>query len=480
MIFDGPPPQLTRAPGPVASPAPAPATLPAEAPPRPAIHTVTQLTRQIRTVLERQVGAVWVEGELSNVRGQPSGHTYFTLKDEGAQLACVLFRQNARKRFPQLEDGLKVRVYGELTVYEPRGQYQLVVEDIQATGQGLLQAQFEALKRRLAAEGLFASERKRPLPRFPQCVGLVTSPSGAAVRDMLRILQARAPWVKVLIYPVKVQGDGAAEEIAAAVQWLGQWATQADASADRPDVLIVGRGGGSIEDLWSFNEEVVARAIANCPLPVISAVGHEIDFTIADFAADVRAPTPTAAAQLAVPDGAQLHERLSELASLLAARARTGIAHARALTELLARRGLAREPLRRLAQYRQEVDEAAEALQQAVRRRLDEAYRQWQSLNQQLEALRPAARLAQQRQQTSHLTTRLQAIVQHRLATAHERLKRLEDLLRTLGPQNVLERGYSCTLGPDGRPVRRASDVRPGDRLRTRLAAGEIVSRVEE
>ena len=264
------------------------------------VMTVSQLTRRIRTLLERQLGSVRVEGELSNVRRQGNGHTYFTLKDETAQLACVLFRGYAHAGMPALTDGSQVQAAGELTVYEPRGQYQLIVHDIEAAGAGVLQARFEALKRKLAAEGLFDAARKRVLPGFPRCLALVTSPSGAAVRDLLNILGRRAPWIRVLVFPVRVQGGGACQEIAQALTTL---ARPLGGGLPQPDVIVLARGGGSIEDLWCFNEEEVARAIAASPIPVVSAVGHEIDFTIADFVADLRAPTPSAAAELIAPDG---------------------------------------------------------------------------------------------------------------------------------------------------------------------------------
>ncbi len=486
LLFAGPPPKLTGGePSPPVAAAPAKLAKAAEAEPAPEVAavkilTVTQLTRRVRALLERQLGFVWVEGELSNVRRQSSGHTYFTLKDEGAQLACVLFRGSARPDMPELADGLKVQAGGVLTVYEPRGQYQLVVEELQAAGLGRLQAQFEALKRRLAAEGLFDAARKRALPAFPRCVALVTSASGAALRDMLRGLDQRASWVRVLICPVKVQGEGAAAEITAALRWLGGLATTPAAlEGPLPEVVIVGRGGGSIEDLWAFNEESVARAIAACPVPVVSAVGHEIDFTIADFAADVRAPTPTAAAQLVVPDGAALRRRLDELARALAIRVQTAVAHARSLVDLLSRRGLAREPLRHLAQRRQQVDEWSAALAALTGRELERAYERWQRAFQRLEARQPSALLEQQRQRRLWLEGRLHAVMRRHLDATAERLRRLGDLLRTLGPQGVLARGFSCTLGPEGKPLRRAADVRPGDRLRTRLADGVITSVVE-
>src|SRR5437660_869338 len=270
------------------------------------VLTVTELTRSIRNTLEVKFGAVWVQGEISNYKLHPSGHQYFTLKDQRAQIACVIWRDAMVPPRQPLVDGTQVQVFGTVTVFEARGQYQLNVQILQPRGLGLLQAKFEALKRKLEAEGLFGPERKRPLPKLPRRIGIVTSPSGAAVRDMLNVLRRRAPWLQVLISPVRVQGTGAALEIAVAISELASpkvnWHTL--------DVIVVTRGGGSIEDLWEFNEEIVARAIVDVSVPVVSAIGHEIDFTICDFVADLRAPTPSAAAELIVPDIVDLRRRI--------------------------------------------------------------------------------------------------------------------------------------------------------------------------
>src|SRR5947199_4578240 len=267
------------------------------------ILTVSELTRNIRGALETKFGALWVQGEVSNYNLHPSGNRYFTLKDSRAQIACVIFRNTMPPLRTTLADGAQVQVYGSVTVFEARGQYQLSVQILQPRGLGLLQAKFEALKRKLEAEGLFAVERKRPLPKFPRRIGVVTSPSGAAIRDILNVLKRRAPWLEILINPVRVQGAGAATEIAVAIRELATpnayW---------RPvELIVVARGGGSMEDLWEFNEEIIARTIIDAGVPIVSAVGHEIDFTICDFVADLRAPTPTAAAESIVPDIIDLH-----------------------------------------------------------------------------------------------------------------------------------------------------------------------------
>src|SRR3989454_8429275 len=273
------------------------------------ILTVAELTRAIRGVLETKFGAVWVQGEISNYKLHPSGHQYFTLKDQRAQIACVIWRDTMLPPRQPLIDGAQVQAYGTVTVFEARGQYQFNVQILQPRGVGMLQAKFEALKRKLQAEGLFAPERKRPLPKFPRRIGIVTSPTGAAIRDMLNVLHRRAPWLQILISPVRVQGTGAAQEIAVAIRELAL----PNENFAPLDLIVVARGGGSMEDLWEFNEEIVARAIADVRVPVVSAVGHEIDFTICDFVADLRAPTPSAAAELIVPDIVDLRRRIEVL-----------------------------------------------------------------------------------------------------------------------------------------------------------------------
>lgn len=439
----------------------------------PSVLSVTQLTKKIRRLLEQQLGQVWVEGELSNVRRQANGHAYFTLKDAGAQLSCVLFRGQVQPGMPVPEDGLQVQLGGEISVYEPRGQYQLIVQEMQVAGVGVLQAKFEALKRRLAAEGVFDAGRKRRLPVFPTCLALVTSPTGAALRDMLNILARRAPWVRVMIFPVRVQGEGAATEIAAAVRRLG---TAESLGLPRPDVIIVGRGGGSMEDLWCFNEEIVARALAESPVPTVSAVGHEIDFTIADFAADLRALTPSAAAELVVPDGAELRRQLQAQRRALTSHVQQGLRHARTIVEFHRRGPLTREPRRLLAQGAQQVDALADELRRTAEAGLRGQRDRLVALGHRLAAQRPAHVLAQRGQGLAHLRTRLEAARARQLAAAQERFQRVAEVMRSLGPQAVLSRGYTMTLAPNGQPLTRATQVRPGDRLTTRLADGTIES----
>src|ERR1043166_5953305 len=274
------------------------------------VFTVSELTRTIRGALETRFAAVWVRGEISNYKQHPGGHQYFTLKDQRAQISCVIWRDTMLPLREPLADGQQVQVYGTVTVFDARGQYQLNVQILQPRGVGLLQAKFETLKRKLEAEGLFSPERKRPMPRFPRRIGIVTSPGGAAIRDMLNVLRRRAPWLQILISPVRVQGTGAAAEIAVAIRELAT----ANENWAPVDLIVVARGGGSMEDLWEFNEEIVARTIVDVGVPIVSAIGHEIDFTIADFVADLRAPTPSAAAELIVPDIVDLRRRIEVLA----------------------------------------------------------------------------------------------------------------------------------------------------------------------
>jgi exodeoxyribonuclease VII large subunit len=393
----------------------------------PRIWSVAEITRSVRSLLESSLGEVWVEGEICNFRRQASGHCYFGLKDEKALLSCVLFRSNVPARLP-LADGMLVQARGRVTVYEARGQYQLSVNLLQPAGAGLLQARFEALKRKLEAEGLFDPARKRPIPPDPACIGLVTSPTGAAIRDFLNIAARRAPWVRIIINPVRVQGAGAAEEIANAI---GEF--NGPLFRDQIDLLVVCRGGGSMDDLWAFNEEVVARAIAASGIPVISAVGHEIDFTIADFAADLRAPTPSAAAELALPDRSALLRHLTQARSRFVRAVENLVAERRRRLDTVSRSTLFRFPQRLLQERAQRLDAAA-ALIAASRER---AFR-----------------------------------------TRREKLATLTGLLRVLSPDATLARGYSITFDAAGGVLRAAAAVRKGERIRTRLADGSVESEV--
>ncbi|MCU0777678.1 MAG: exodeoxyribonuclease VII large subunit [Akkermansiaceae bacterium] len=438
--------------------------------------TVTQLLRRMKNLLEVQVGEVWVEGEVSNLKKQGSGHWYFSLKDAGAQIQCAMFGARKRPGADALEDGAKVRVFAEASVYEARGQLQIIVQKAERAGAGDLQARFEALKRKLQAEGLFDAGRKRPIPAFPKRIGIITSATGAALQDILNVLTRRAPWVQPVLFPVRVQGKGAEFEIAAAIDQMGR---PEAFGHPRCDVLIVGRGGGSIEDLWNFNEEVVARAIAACPIPIISAVGHEIDFTIADFVADLRAPTPSAAAELAVADGAELLERLSQLRRRLARRANERIALARqelgALKRGVMRRDaekLLREPVMRLDSARGRLASAVADSMESAAARLNEA----RTLHR---AHHPARILERRIEHLTHLRLRLERAGLEATIQRGARLDHLRGLLRALGPESAFQRGFSITMAADGRIVRSASALKTGDLIKTRFSDGETSSRVE-
>ena len=431
----------------------------------PQVLTISELTRRVRGLLEKGIGEVTVSGEISNHRRQASGHHYFTLKDERAQLACVWFARTATRQ--KIEDGMAVLVKGEITVYEARGQYQLIVQSVQPQGQGALQARFEALKRVLDAEGLFDPARKRPLPRFPQAIGLVTSPTGAALQDMLTIFARRAPWVRLYLLPVKVQGEGAAQEIAAAI----------DQFQKNPpvDLLIIGRGGGSIEDLWPFNEEIVARAIARSILPVISAVGHETDFTIADFVADLRAPTPSAAAELATPDGADLLRRLQHLASRQQQHLRAAILHEKEKLQGRLAPALLRDTRRWLDTRQQTLDELSLALLSHLQSRLNALQTRCKDRLASLQSHRPDHLLALKKQRFLARHDLLFSTLQLQLRDRASRLDRLIGLLRVLGPDSTLQRGYTITTRPDGIVIQ-SKNIQSGDILHTRFQDGEIIS----
>ena len=441
----------------------------------PHILSVTELTRTVRELVEGAIGEVWVEGEVSNLRKQASGHQYFTLKDDRCQLPCVLFyRPGLRHATVPLAEGMCVHARGLLTVYEARGQYQLNVQLVQAAGAGLLAAKFEALKRSLAAEGLFDAARKRPIPRFPQAIGIVTSPTGAAIADMLNILHRRAPWIPIFINPVRVQGAGAAAEIAAAIAEFNSGALPA------VDVIVVARGGGSAEDLWEFNDEGVARAIFASQTPVVSAVGHEIDFTIADFVADLRAPTPSAAAELVAPDSEALARRFEQLRDALERRAREAVRSGASQLASLQRSPFFREPQARVRELAQQMDDTAEHLARLIADRVAEQRRRLEAARSSLREHRPDQLLRIRRQELGGLRERLLRGGSQRLDALRGRLEHAGNLLRVLGPQSTLSRGYSITRTAAGEIVRSVAQAPAGTPLRTQVADGEIHSRAEE
>jgi exodeoxyribonuclease VII large subunit len=440
------------------------------------VLTVTELTREIREVLEGRIGSVWVEGEISNHRLQSSGHQYFTLKDAGSQVSCVMFRGSATRSAVRLTDGAQVQIYGEISVYEPRGQYQMVVKQVQMKGQGSLQARFEALKRKLYDEGLFDDDYKQPIPKFPRTVVLVTSPTGAAIQDMLNILGRRAPWLRVLVFPVRVQGVGVERETIRAIEVLNE---AERFGLPRPDTIVIGRGGGSIEDLWAYNEESLARAIYASRIPIISAVGHEIDFTIADFVADLRAPTPSAAAELLAPDVAELRRYFDSTARVLENRVSSVLDHHQHVLELIAKGPLAHEPERQIQQAEQRVDDAETTLSQVVREQLQALSEEIADKHQTLTQHHPRVMISEAGHRVQSSAERIRQLLQHRLVRLEDRIRARADLLRNLGPDSILSRGFSYTMTADGRSLRDAAQVQSGDKLITRLQKGEVHSIAE-
>jgi exodeoxyribonuclease VII large subunit len=435
------------------------------------IYSISRLNREARAVLEGEFPLLWVEGEISNLTRPRSGHIYFSLKDEFAQVRCAMFRMRAMNLAFSPRDGTQVLARVRVGLYEPRGDFQLVVDHMEESGDGALRRAFEALKQRLGAEGLFEEARKRPLPALPRCVGVVTSPSGAAIRDILTVLKRRFPSIPVVVYPVAVQGEGAAREIAEAIRLAGR--------RRECDVLIVGRGGGSLEDLWAFNEEVVARAIHDSPLPVVSAVGHEVDFTIADFVADVRAATPSAAAELLSPDREAWLQRLQRLEGRLAQLQQQQLRHYAQQLHWLGKR--LKHPGRRLQENAQRLDELEMRLLQAQRNLIRHKRARSETLLARLERHSPAARLQQLQQAQRELARRLQQGLRLRLSQLQQRLAAQAHTLETVSPLATLSRGYAIvSSAADDRIVRQADQVQVGDRLRTRLHQGELLCRVEE
>jgi exodeoxyribonuclease VII large subunit len=450
--------------------------LPLVPPPR-RVLTVSELTWEVKRLLEREVGRVWVEGEITNLRMQASGHAYFTLKDVGSQVSCVLFRgERVGAGREALTDGRKVLLEGELTVYEARGQYQLRVCAIELQGQGALQAAFERLKKQLQGEGLFASERKRPIPKFPRRIGLVTSPTGAAIRDVLHVLQRRGAGFEIILVPSRVQGDGAAAEIADAIRQLNRWSTE-----HQPlDVILITRGGGSFEDLWAFNEEVVARAVFESAVPIVSAVGHEIDFSIADFIADLRAATPSAAAELLSEGYFSSRETVSDLAERLGLLGRRGVDdRLDDLAQLFAR--LTRvHPRRKLDEKLQRLDDATDGIARRARSRFRELELRARTVAERFGRVRPELWLRDRRERLTRATESLRRLAVQSMRRRREELAAAESRLRLLSPEAVLHRGYSITFDAgSGRVIRSAEEVETGTRLKTRLAVGELASRVE-
>lgn len=400
------------------------------------IYTVTQLTKDLRCVLENTFGDVWVEGEISNFIVSSAGHAYFSIKDENSLLNCVMFKSDSARIKFEIENGLHVLCRGRISVYDKRGQYQLYVKKVEPCGLGALQLAFERVKKKLHAEGLFEEEHKKPLPFLPLRIGVVTSPTGAVIKDILKVLRRRYGNIEILLCPVRVQGQEAKDEIAAAIEDLNELNRQIVAGQEQGnviDVMIVGRGGGSIEDLWPFNEEKVARAIHASEIPVISAVGHEIDYTISDFVADLRAPTPSAAAELAIPLKDELSGRIKDVRGRLFL---------------------------------------------GMKKKLDILKRELNTLSGSYVLRTPVNVFLQLGQQVDDLTKEATSRVNHYLELKEADLGKITGKLATLSPLSVLERGYSITFS-EGRAVKKFTDVKEGSQLVTKLAQGKIASRVE-
>lgn len=434
------------------------------------VFSVTELNELVRDLLEEALPSLWLEGEISNLSQPASGHIYLTLKDEQAQIRAAMFRGNNRRLGFTPRNGVKVLVRGRLSLYTARGDYQLIIDHMEEAGLGALQRAFDQLKQRLQAEGLFAPERKRPLPAVPQHIAVITSPTGAAIRDILSVLGRRCPLIPVTILPVAVQGKEAPPQIIAALALANR----------RPefDVILLARGGGSLEDLWAFNDEGVARAIAASRLPVVSGVGHEVDFTIADFVADCRAPTPSAAAELLSPDLLDWQQRLAHIESRLGSSMQRRLAGLHQQLGHLRRR--LRHPGQRVQEWQQRVDELEQRLGRSLGHALHLRQLRLGALGARLQAASPARTVPALDQRRQHLTLRLSQAMHRRLAQGRERLAVLSARAESVSPLAVLARGYAIVHTAEGEVVRRAEQAGPGTHLRIRLHHGELDAAVTE
>lgn len=436
------------------------------------IYTVSRLNSEVRLTLELQFRQLWLVGEVSNFVAASSGHWYFSLKDQAAQVKVAMFKTSNRNAAFTPRNGQQVMVRARISVYEPRGEYQLLADFIEPAGDGLLRQQYEQLKAKLAAEGLFAPERKKLLPVNPRTIGVITSPTGAAIRDILTVLQRRAPGIEVIIYPSLVQGAQAASDLTAALQLAIR--------RNECDVLIIGRGGGSLEDMWCFNDETLARTIAHCPMPIVSAVGHEIDFSISDFVADVRAATPSAAAELVSPDQQHQLTQLLQLKQRLAQsmRQRLGFAaqqflHQHSKLQLL-------HPARRLQQQQQRLDELQIRLSQAMQQGLARKAQQLQLQQKSLALVSPQQRLQRQQLQLQQLQHKLQQAMAGQQQRQLQRWQRLSGQLHIVSPLATLQRGYSIVFAEDGTVIKDQQQVAASNKVQVRLANGGFSATVTE
>ena len=436
----------------------------------PDIYSVSRLNSEVRLTLELQFQTLWLQGEVSNFVAAASGHWYFSLKDSAAQVKCAMFKMANRGSSFRPQNGQQVLIRARISVYEPRGEYQLLAEFIESAGAGLLKQQFEQLKAKLQAEGLFDPARKKALPAQVQRVGVITSPTGAAVRDIVTVLKRRAPGIEVIIYPSQVQGETAAAQLrnmlCSAIR------------RNEVDVLIIGRGGGSLEDLWCFNDELLCRAVAACPIPIVSAVGHEIDFALTDFVADVRAPTPSAAAELVSPDQSHLLARIMRLRSALIQAQRARMQHAAPKLLNLSQRLLALHPKRRLQQQQQRLDELQLRLSITIKRSVQNAQQQQQYLDKSLRQLSPVKTLLAHTQHITQLERRLINAQQLQLKQSKQQLAQLSSQLNTVSPLATLARGYSITFDDKQQVVTSSSQLKAGDKVAVKLAAGGFDAQV--
>lgn len=433
------------------------------------VLSVSQLNGRARRLLEDVFAQVWVEGEISNLAKPASGHIYFTLKDSQAQVRCALFRQNAARVREALRDGLAVKVRGKVSLFEGRGDYQLILDSVEPAGDGALRLAFEALKEKLGAEGLFAAERKIPLPAHPQRIGIVSSPTGAVIRDIISVFRRRAPQVELTLIPTAVQGREATAQIIRALQL---------ADSQSFDALILARGGGSLEDLWCFNEESVARAVAACRTAIVSAVGHETDVSISDFVADVRAPTPSAAAELLAPDSSDLLLRIDSLRRRLQLRMRHQLAHAQLRLDGMTRR--MRHPGERLRQQAQRLDDLDMRLRRALQQRMQSHQQKLARASARLAGQHPQRQLALLGERLHQLSERLRRAMHGLMTQRQQAFAAAIHNLHLVSPLATLGRGYSILLDQRSQAIRSAAQTQPGQKLRARLAEGELQVRVED
>ena len=438
--------------------------------PSEAAITVSQLNRKAKTLLEQGIARLWVEGEISNLSRPASGHIYLSLKDENAQVSAAWFRQRQRGPAIGFKNGDKVLAYGRVSIYEARGNYQLIIEQMEPAGEGVLKQRFDALKKKLLAEGLFDEDRKQELPSLPSRIGVITSPSGAAIRDIVSVLRRRFPAVPVVVYPAAVQGEAAPGELMAALDTAIQ--------RDECDVLIIGRGGGSLEDLWAFNDEALARAIAECPIPIVSAVGHEVDFTISDFVADLRAPTPSGAAEIVVPSQHDWLRRVNTLAVRIGRIGERAVQDRAQELDWLGKRLFAASPEATLRRQHNGLRENRSRLAAAMRTQLLELQNDAQALRSDLMQQSPALAVQRSIGQLATLRQRLGSGVHDALSDVTHRIALLGRALNSVSPLATLDRGYAIVLNEEGIALTNAAAASTGDEIRARLSKGELVANV--